>query len=69
MKPPSPQSTRACVRQGWSYRKHGKSAETSAKVDYRLLFTQRALDDLAEFIGHIAEDEQSIPVRFGIPYY
>jgi len=26
-------------------------------VDYRLLYTQKALNDLAELIGHIAEDD------------
>jgi plasmid stabilization system protein ParE len=26
-------------------------------VDYRLLFTQRALDDLSEIVGHIAQDD------------
>ena len=26
-------------------------------MDYRLLYTQRALNDLAEIIGHIAEDD------------
>jgi plasmid stabilization system protein ParE len=34
-------------------------------VDYRLLFTQRALDDLAEIIGHIAEDDSESAARFG----
>ena len=27
-------------------------------MDYRLLFTQRALNDLEEIIGHIAEDDE-----------
>ena len=26
-------------------------------MDYRLLYTQRALNDLAEIIGHIADDD------------
>ena len=26
-------------------------------MDYRLLFTQRALDDLSEIVGHIAQDD------------
>jgi plasmid stabilization system protein ParE len=34
-------------------------------VDYRILFTQRALDDLAEIIGHIAEDDTEAASRFG----
>jgi plasmid stabilization system protein ParE len=34
-------------------------------VDYRLLFSQRALDDLAEIIGHIAEDDPEAASRFG----
>jgi len=34
-------------------------------VDYRLLFTQRALDDLAGIIGHIAEDDDEAASRFG----
>jgi plasmid stabilization system protein ParE len=34
-------------------------------VDYRLLFTQRALNDLAEIIGHIAEEDDEAASRFG----
>jgi plasmid stabilization system protein ParE len=34
-------------------------------VDYRLLYTQRALSDLAEIIGHIAEDDDEAASRFG----
>jgi plasmid stabilization system protein ParE len=34
-------------------------------VDFRLLFTQRALNDLAEIIGHIAEDDAEAAERFG----
>ena len=34
-------------------------------MDYRLLFTQRALNDLAEIIGHIAEDDGEAAIRFG----
>ena len=34
-------------------------------MDYRLLYTQRALNDLAEIIGHIAEDEADAASRFG----
>jgi plasmid stabilization system protein ParE len=34
-------------------------------VDYRLLFTQRSLKDLAEIIGHIAEDDAEAASRFG----
>jgi plasmid stabilization system protein ParE len=34
-------------------------------VDYRLLYTQRALSDLAEIIGHIAEDDDKAASRFG----
>jgi plasmid stabilization system protein ParE len=34
-------------------------------VDYRILFTQRALTDLAEIIGYIAEDDDGAASRFG----
>ena len=34
-------------------------------MDYRLLFTQRALSDLAEIVGHIAEDDAEVASRFG----
>ena len=34
-------------------------------MDYRLLFTQRALSDLAEIIGYIAEDDDESAFRFG----
>lgn len=34
-------------------------------MDYRLHFTQRALNDLAEIIGHIAEDDAEAASRFG----
>ena len=34
-------------------------------MDYRLLYTQRALSDLAEIIGHIAEDDDEAASRFG----
>ena len=34
-------------------------------MDYRILFTQRALNDLAEIIGHIAEDDGEAAMRFG----
>jgi plasmid stabilization system protein ParE len=34
-------------------------------VDYRLLFTQRALNDLADIIGHIADDDDEAASRFG----
>jgi plasmid stabilization system protein ParE len=34
-------------------------------VDFRLLFTQRALNDLAEIIGRIAEDDADAAGRFG----
>jgi plasmid stabilization system protein ParE len=34
-------------------------------VDYRILFTQKALNDLAEIIGHIAEDDDEAASRFG----
>ena len=34
-------------------------------MDYRLLFTQRALNDLAEIIGHIAEEDDEAASRFG----
>jgi plasmid stabilization system protein ParE len=34
-------------------------------VDLRLQYTQRALDDLAEIIGYIAEDDAEAASRFG----
>jgi plasmid stabilization system protein ParE len=34
-------------------------------VDYRLFYTQKALNDLAEIIGHIAEDDAEAASRFG----
>jgi len=34
-------------------------------VDYRLLYTQKALNDLAEIVGHIAEDDAQAASRFG----
>jgi plasmid stabilization system protein ParE len=34
-------------------------------VDYRRLFTQKALDDLAEIIRYAAEDDAEAAVRFG----
>ena len=34
-------------------------------MDYRLLFTQRSLNDLAEIIGHIAKDDPEAAARFG----
>jgi plasmid stabilization system protein ParE len=34
-------------------------------VDFRLFFTQRALSDLGEIIGHVAEDDDEAASRFG----
>ncbi len=34
-------------------------------MDYHLLYTQKALDDLAEIVGHIAEDDAETAVHFG----
>jgi plasmid stabilization system protein ParE len=34
-------------------------------VDYRLIYTQRALNDLAEILGHIAKDDTDAASRFG----
>jgi plasmid stabilization system protein ParE len=34
-------------------------------VDYRLLFTQRALSDLSEIVEHIAQDDEEAASRFG----
>jgi len=34
-------------------------------VDYRLFYTQKALNDLAEIIGHIAENDSESASRFG----
>lgn len=35
-------------------------------MDFRVLFTQRALNDLAEIIGHIADDDADAASRFGV---
>lgn len=34
-------------------------------MDYRLFYTQRALNDLAEIVGYIAEDDADAASRFG----
>jgi plasmid stabilization system protein ParE len=34
-------------------------------VDFRLQYTQRAIDDLAKIIGYIAEDDAEAASRFG----
>ena len=34
-------------------------------MDYRLLFTQRALGDLSEIVGHIAQDDDEAASHFG----
>ncbi|MGA9304596.1 MAG: type II toxin-antitoxin system RelE/ParE family toxin [Candidatus Sulfotelmatobacter sp.] len=34
-------------------------------MDYRILYSQRALNDLAEIIGHIAEDDANAASGFG----
>lgn len=34
-------------------------------MDYRVLYTQRALNDLADIIGRIAEDHAEAAYRFG----
>ena len=34
-------------------------------MDYRLFYTQRTLNDLAEIIGYIAEDDAEAAMRFG----
>lgn len=34
-------------------------------MDYHLFYTQKALNDLAEVIGHIAEDDAAAASRFG----
>ena len=34
-------------------------------MDYQLLYTQRALNDLAEIVGYIAEDDAEAATRFG----
>ena len=36
-------------------------------MDYHLLYTQRALNDLAEIIGHIADDDAEAASRFAKP--
>lgn len=35
-------------------------------MDLRILFTEKALDDLAEILRHIAEDDGEAAERFGI---
>lgn len=34
-------------------------------MDFRLLFTQRSLNDLAEIVGYLAEDDAEAAERFG----
>jgi plasmid stabilization system protein ParE len=34
-------------------------------VDYRLVYTKKALNDLAEIVVHIAEDDAQAASRFG----
>jgi plasmid stabilization system protein ParE len=34
-------------------------------VDYHLIYSQKALDDLAEIVGYIAEDDPEAASRFG----
>lgn len=34
-------------------------------MDFQLLFTQKALNDFAEIIGHIGEDDAEAAERFG----
>ncbi len=34
-------------------------------MDYRLFYTQRALNDLAEIVGYIADDDPQAASRFG----
>ncbi len=34
-------------------------------MDYRLLFTERALNDLSEIVEHIAKDDDEVASRFG----
>jgi plasmid stabilization system protein ParE len=34
-------------------------------VDYRLIYSQKSLNDLADLIGHIAEDDDEAASRFG----
>jgi hypothetical protein len=36
-------------------------------VDYRILFTQRALADFAEIIGYIAEDDDEAVFVLAVP--
>jgi plasmid stabilization system protein ParE len=35
-------------------------------VDYKLFYTQKALNDLAAIIGHVADDDAEAASRFGI---
>jgi plasmid stabilization system protein ParE len=34
-------------------------------MDFRLLYTQAGLDDLAQIVGHIADDDGAVASRFG----
>ena len=34
-------------------------------MDYRLLYSQRSLNDLSEILGHIAEEDAKAASRFG----
>ena len=35
-------------------------------MDYRLLYSQRSLNDLAEILGHIADEDTEAASRFGV---
>ena len=38
----------------WPNCSYGEDSQASSQADYRILFAQEALSDLAEIIGHIA---------------
>jgi hypothetical protein len=41
-----------------------KSPQAVAQVDFRLLYTQRAPNDLGEVLGHIARDDDKTALSF-----
>jgi len=54
------------IRDAGPNRANGQSSQIPVSVDYQLLFTQRALKDLAEIIGNIAEDDAEAAWRLAM---
>ena len=48
-----------------AYRPHRRRLQTTSPAGYRLFFTERALNDLAEIAGYIADDDDEAATRFG----